>query len=225
MKGKESARRTSSVFSGACFIMVAIFAIIFRSSEAMPEDNEKSPLSPFNGEQLRKLRAGKPVCVYIENSKKEDAGYGQCSIIINAPIEKGFELLSDIENQVHYVPGKKTSKIVSRNGDKVLIENEYLFYGVTTRYHSLYTIDEKNHRLEWEIDKSWPHDLDDNSGSYQLEKLDEKTTLLTYGATKFKLGFRIPEFIKKFLLDRSLPAMAINIKKYLESKGEWRQED
>lgn len=222
MNGKENSRRASSIFSGACFIIVMILAVIFCPSEAMVEVTvNQGPLSPFNGEQLKKLRAGEPVCVYRVDSAL--AGYGQCSIILNATIEKCFKLLSKIENQVYYVPGKKKSKIIKRDEDKILVENEYIIFGVTIRYYSIYTLDQKKYRIKWEIDKSKPHDLADNSGFYQFEKIDEKTSLLTYGATKFEVGISVPEFIKKYLLDKSMPAMAINIKKYIESDGTWRQ--
>ena len=65
--------------------------------------------------------------------------------------------------------------------------------------------------------------MEDNTGFYQLEKIDEKTTLLTYGSTKLVVGFKVPEAVKNFLLGKSLPAIAINVKKYIESNGEWRQ--
>ncbi len=186
---------------------------------------ETVPLSRFNAKQLEKLKSGDPVCMITETVEEDDnsSGHGQCSIIISKPIDQCFEIMVKIDLQVHFVPNKVKSDIVSRDGDKLLIDNEYRFYGVATRYHSIYTIYEKRHLLDWEIDKSRPHDLEDNSGFYQFEKIDEKNTLLTYGATKFDVGFSVPGFIKNFLLGRSIPAMAINIKKYIESNREWRQ--
>jgi len=234
MKGKENPRMTSSTLSGVRFIIVVILAVIFCPSEAMVEakgnsgdDQKKGPLSRFNDQQLKKLRAGEPVCEYKETSGegKNSAGYGQSSIIINAPIDRCFEIFSNIENQVHYVPGKKKSKIVGEIDGKLLLDNEYNNYGITSKYHSIYIIDKKNHRLEWEIDKSRPHDLAENTGFYQFEKIDEKNTLLTYGATKIDIGFSVPNFLKKYLLGRSQTTMAINIRKYIESNGKWRQED
>ena len=234
MNENEKVRRTPRNFSRTRFILVLILAAIFCPRQAMVETKGNSgdgqangPLSRFNYQQLKKLRAGEPVCVFkVDSGESENMpGYGQCSIIFNAPIKKCFEILSNIENQVHYAPGKKKSKVVSKNGDKLLVDNEYRFYGATISYHSIYTLDEKTHRLGWEIDKSRPHDLDENSGCFQLEKIDEETTLLTYGATRFDIGFSIPKFIKESLLGRSVPAMVINIKKYIESNGEWRLEN
>lgn len=203
-------------------IVFALMALLISPNHLTGE--AKGPLSRFNNEQLKKLQAGEPVCGYL---KKEEggvaAGNGECSIIINAPIDRCFEILSKIDLQVHYVPNKIQSKIVNKSGDRLLIYNEYRFYGITVKYHSIYTIDKKNYRIEFEIDKSKPHDLDENTGFYQLEKIDEKTTLLTYGSTKLVVGFKVPEAVKKFLLGKSLPAMAMNIKKYIESNGEWRQ--
>ena len=233
MNENEKVRRTPRNFSRTRFILVLILAAIFYPRQAMVETKgnsgdgqAKGPLSRFNGQQLENLRAGEPVCVYkVDAGKKETiAGGGQCSIIINAPIEKCFQLLSNIENQVHYVPYKKKSKLVSETKGKLLIDNEYKIYGTTIKYHSIFTIYKNNYRIEWEIDKSKPHDLADISCFYQLEMIDGKTTLLTYGATKFDVGISVPEFIKNYLLGKTLPTMAINIKKYIESDGKWRQE-
>ena len=197
-------------------ILFALTALLVSPNYLAGEQD--NPLSRFDTEQLKILKAGEPVCIYEETS--EESGNGQCSIIINAPIDKCFEILLKIEDQVHWTPNKKKSKIVSRKGNKLLIDNEYKIYGVTVKYHSIYTIDEENYRLEFEIDKSRPHDLAENSGFYQLEKINEETTLTTFGATKMDVGFNVPESIKKFLLGKSLPAMAINLKKYIESNGE-----
>lgn len=206
-------------------VIIAVLIGLFLSPNHLAGE-EKGPLSRFDVEQLKKLQAGEPVCVFQEDSGKNEnaAGLGQCSIIINAPIDQGFEILSNIENQAHYVPGKKMSTIVSRNENKLGVDNEYQFDGATIRYHSIFTINKENYRIEFEIDQSRPHDLAANSGFHQLEKMDEKTILLTHGATKFELGASSPKFIKEFLLGKSLPVMAINLKKYIESNGQWRQE-
>ena len=211
-------------------VIIAVLMGLFLSPNHLAGE-EKGPLSRFDVEQLKKLQAGEPVCVYKEDSEKKEnsSGNGQCSIIINASINKCFEILMKIDRQVYWVPNKKKSTIVSSNDNKHLIDNKYVFYGITVKYHSIFTIDQKNYRIEWEIDKSRPHDLLENSGFYLLEKIDEKTALLTYGATKIDVGAglstSVPEFIKKYLLGKSLPIMAINAKKYIESNGEWRQEE
>ena len=204
-------------------IVIVLTALLISSNHLTGE--EKNPLFRFNDQQIKKLQAGEPVCKYIKTKEESSvtAGNGECSIIINAPIDRCFEILSKIDLQVHYVPNKIQSKIVNKSGDKLLIYNEYRFYGITVKYHSIFTIDKKNYRIEFEIDKSKPHDLDENTGFYQLEKIDEKTTLLTYGSTKLVVGFKVPEAVKKFLLGKSLPAMAMNIKKYIESNGKWTQ--
>jgi len=203
--------------------LIVLAALFLLPSHLTAE--EKGPLSSFNEEQLKKLKAGDPVCNY-EFDKEEDSensGNGQCSIIIIKPIDKCFEIMEKIDLQVHWVPNKKKSKIINKNENKVLIENEYEFIGFTVKYHSIYTVDEKRHRLEWKIDQTKPHDFEENSGFYQLEKIDEKTTLLTYGAYNLDVGFKVPDFVKKYLLGKSLPTMATNAKKYIESEGKWSQ--
>ncbi len=207
------------------FIFIAFMALLFSSDHLNAE--EQGPLSRFDEDQLKTLQAGEPVCVSTVTTEEgaDPAGHGQCSIIVKAPMDKCFEIMEKIDQQVHWTPYKTRSKIVSRDDNKLLIDNEYVIYGVSIEYHSIYTIIEKKHRLEFEIDKSRPHDFEENSGFYQLEKIDGDKTLLTFGAYKLDVGFSVPTFVKNFLLGRSLPTMAINAKKYIESNGEWRQED
>lgn len=204
-------------------IIIASMTMLLLPNHTAAE--QKDPLLRFDAQQLKKLKSGEPVCSFetVSGQNAKMAGNGQCSIIINTPIMKSFEILSKIENQVHYVPGKKKSAIVQKTGNKLLIDNEYVFYGKSVKYQSIYTIDEQRLRFDFEIDKSKPHDLAENSGFYLFEKIDEKTTLLTYGATKLDTGINVPDFVKSFLLGKSLPAMATNIKKYVESDGKWRQ--
>jgi hypothetical protein len=226
MNGKGSSRSTSMILSVARFIIVVILAIIFCQSEVMAEANgnsgdgqEKGPLSIFNDKQLEKLRAGEAVYEYKETSGEGEnsAGYGQASIIIDAPIDRCFEICSNLENQVHYVPGKKKSKIVGEIDGKLLLDNEINFLMNTTRYHSLYTINKDDHRLVFELDKSRPHDIVEMLGSHHFVKIDENKTLYTYGMKKLDIGISFPGFMKKYFLGRELPAMAINVKKYIES--------
>ena len=205
------------------FFIIALMALLISPNYLAGE--EKNPLSRFDAQQLKKLKAGEPVCTVKLNSEEANAtaGEGYCTIIINAPIDKCFEIIVKIDEQVYYVPNKTKSDIVSREGNRLLIDNVYRYYGTTTAYHSIYTIFDKNYRMEYEIDQSRPHDLAENSGFYQFVKIDRQNTLLTYGSTRLDVGFNVPEFVKKIMLGKSLPAMAINIKKYIESNGEWRQ--
>ena len=228
MNEKEKVRRTPRNFSRTRFILVLILAAIFCPRQAMVEtkgnsgDSEKKgPLSCFNDQQLKKLRAGEPVYEYKETSNegKTSAGYGQASIIINAPIARCYEIFSNIENQVHYVPGRKKAKIAGKIDGKLLLDIESSFYGIPCNYLSIYTIDQNNYRLDFELDKSRPHDIAEMSGFHLFEKIDEKNTLYTYGLTKLDIGVSLPKFLKNYLLGRDLPALTNNVKKYIESNG------
>lgn len=225
-------KKKTGNFSRTRFILVLVVAAIFCPGEAVAEakvnsgyGQEKGPLSSFNDQQLKKLRAGEPVYEYKDTSGevKNSAGYGQASIIINAPIARCYEIFSNIENQVHYVPGREKAKIAGKIDGKLLLDIESSFYGIPSNYRSIYTIDQNNYRLDFELDKSRPHDIAEMSGFHRFEKIDEKNTLYTYCLTKLDIGVSVPKFLKNYLLGRDLPALTNNVKKYIESNEKWRQ--
>jgi len=181
------------------------------------------PLARFSEKEREQLLRGEPVFSYV--NKSNQSGHGQASIIINAKTDVCFDIFRRLEDQHHYFPKKTKSDVIRREGNQVLLYNEFFIYIATVEYTSWYTIDKKNHRFDFEMDKSYPHNIDESAGYFVFERIDRDRTLLRYGATKLDVGVKVPEFIKEYVTSRDLPALTINVKRRIESGGKWTKED
>jgi hypothetical protein len=205
----------------SCLVVIAVFVL---SSSAFAE---KSPLDRFTPEQLKKLNAGEAVFEHKEQ-KGDDGklhGFGQSTIIINKPVKECFKIFSEYNKQHLYFPRKKNSEIVKAWENKALVKKEFDFYVTSIEYTVLYTADEKNHRVDFEMDKNYPHDIEDTAGYFVFFKIDDKRTLFTYAATKVETGVKVPGFIKDYITSKDLPTVVINVKKRVESGGKWKKDD
>ena len=188
-------------------------------SGAPPPARPPGPLARFSAEQRARLLAGEAVFEYRQTG--EGRGHGQATILINAPLETCFTIFSALDRQSQYFPRKTKSEIVERQGNRILLRNEFDFYLARIEYYSLYTVDPRRHRFDFELDQSYPHNVDESAGYFQFEAVDERRTLFTYAATKLDVGVAVPDFIKQYLTSRDLPALAVNVKKRIESGGQW----
>jgi len=201
-------------------------AILLLSISALTGEEKpagKSPLDRFSSEEQKNLLAGKPIYRFQKSADAEGkySGYGQCWAIINSPIDTCFKIFLEFEKQYQYYPRKTKSEVVNRKPNQVWLLNVFDFYLAEISYTVLYTIDPNRYRIEFQLDQNYPHNLNDTSGFFWFEKMDDQKTLFTYAAVKVDTGLKVPSFIQQYLTSRDLPAVAENVKKRIESGGKW----
>jgi len=185
------------------------------------------PLSDFNEEELETLKEGEAVYRHVEKKGEdgETKGHGESYIIINAPVDKCFSIFTEFNKQHLYFPRKTKSEVVKRLDDnRVLVHKVFEFYVVDVQYHVLYTVDKDKHRVDFEMDPEYPHDIEDTAGYFKFETIDDKSTLFTYAATKVETGLKVPGFIRNYITSKDLPAVVENVKKRIESGGTWEKD-
>jgi hypothetical protein len=203
---------------------ILTLALVFLSTAAY---GEGSPLDRFSAEERRKLEKGEPVYRHVKSEGTDGKvhGHGEAYAIMNAPVEQCWKIFTEFDKHQLYFPRKKKSEVVKSEGNKYWVYKQFEFYMVTIEYTTLYTVDEKAHRVDYDMDESYPHDLEETVGYFQFEKLDDKRTLFIYAATKVETGLKVPGFVQDYLTSRDLPAVVLNVKKRMESGGEWTKED
>lgn len=209
-------------------LSVAMFAFLFLAGTLAHSGEESgSPLSGFSKEERDKLLKGEPVYQHLkkENEKGEIEGYGQSAIIINQPADKSFQIFCEFDKHQLYFPRKKKSEVIKSWDNKALVHKVFGFYVVDVEYTVLYTVDPEKRRVDYKLDKDYPHDLEEVEGFFRFEKIDEKRTLFIYAATKVETGLKVPGFIQDYLTSRDLPQVARSVKKRVESGGKWQKED
>ncbi len=134
------------------------------------------------------------------------------SIVINAPMEKVFGVISDYESYAEFLPEVKAVKTSDRQGSEVNVHYEVDV--VKTIRYTLHMKEEKPKRISWSFVQG--ELMRDNRGSWLLKAAGEGRTEATYHI-EMVLGPLVPKAILNALLDSSLPRMLEAFRKRAES--------
>jgi coenzyme Q-binding protein COQ10 len=136
------------------------------------------------------------------------------SVVINAPIEKVFDVIADVERYPEFLPEVKSIKTSNRRGNEV--DTHYVAEVVKTIKYTVRLKEERPHRVSWTfVDGEF---MKDNKGSWELEDLGNGTTKATYNI-EVTLGALVPKTIVNALVDTSLPKLLENFKKRAEAQA------
>lgn len=124
------------------------------------------------------------------------------TIVINAPIEKVFSVVSDLESYPKFLPEVKKIHITRESPDTVVADYEVDM--VKRVKYTLRLKSEAPRRLSW----TWVRGefMKDNQGSWALEPLSPTQTQVTY-TIEVTLGALVPKSMVNALVDTQLPKM------------------
>jgi hypothetical protein len=211
------------------FLILAALLVCTRlaGETAGEQTGPGSVLDRLTKEQRQKLLSGQEVYEPRLEDRSVSGGEKTFSaaamIMINAPVEQCFKMFCDFGKQAQFFPAITTSKVMSKSENRVVIFKELDYTVIKIKYTHILTIDPKNHRVDFETDPKGENDVNYSRGYFQFEKIDDNRTLFTYGLTKLDPGIKVPQFIQDYMSSRDLPKMAVNLKKWIESGGEWKK--
>jgi|YelNatPaOPRAMG01_1025707.scaffolds.fasta_scaffold132013_1 uncharacterized protein YndB with AHSA1/START domain len=200
-----------------------LLVLVLMAGAGRAFSEEWNKLSPLEKEKLQK---GEVIYKSVKTADAEGkiSGYGQSMAIIKSPIDKCWQIFTQFDKQAEYFPRKTVSQVIEQKPGFALVQKEFKFFGVRVRYVNQYKIDEKNYRIDFEMDKSKPHDIKDTAGFFLFEKLGSNQTLFVYGVTRTDTGIAMPGFVQEYIAKRDLPAVAENVRKRIESGGAWKKD-
>ncbi|MCE9673468.1 SRPBCC family protein [Myxococcus stipitatus] len=134
------------------------------------------------------------------------------TIVINAPVEKVFDVISNFERYPEFLPEVKEIRTSNRKGDTVDVH--YKVDVVKTIRYTIRAVQERPRRLAWTYVEG--EVMKDNKGSWLLEPEGEGKTRATYNV-EMALGALVPKAIVNALVDTSLPKMLEAFKRRAES--------
>ncbi len=216
-------------FSGFCrgLILLALISAATLSAESPASKSpSEAALARFSPEQRKQLLAGEGVyepALKYKGKAGEPSFTAAAMIIINAPVEQCFKMFCDFDKQSQFFPAITKSEVRSHEGNRVVIYKELDYRVLVIRYTHILTIDPEKHRVDFVTDPSGANDVKFSQGFFQFEKIDDRSTLFTYGLVRLEPGIKIPEFIQKYMASRDMPKMSVNLKKWIESGGKWRK--
>lgn len=216
---------TMTKYCSISMLFLILAALTFVSAEV----KDKSPLDRFSREQKEKLLKGLVVYQYTayeeEERNKQGLGFGQAHIIVNKPIDVCWSTMTNFAKKKEYFPRVAASDVVKKQDNKIWVR-EVLDFGIAKiEYVMLENLDPPKYRVDYNIDFNYKHDLKDSYGFWYWEKIDDQTSLLNYAVAKVDVGIPVPQYIVKALSSRDLPGVVENVKKRIESNGNWKKDE
>ncbi len=133
------------------------------------------------------------------------------SIVINAPMEKVFGVITDYEKYSEFLPEVKKIRLGTRKGNEVEVHYEAEI--VKTIKYSLRLKEEKPSKVSWTFIEG--EFMKDNKGGWVLEDLGGGKTKATY-SIEVAVGMLVPKTIITALIDTQLPKTLEAFKKRSE---------
>ncbi|MBU1168853.1 MAG: hypothetical protein KKD44_04725 [Proteobacteria bacterium] len=194
--------------------------------QAFPDELRKSLLlQPFTDKQKEQLLKGDVVFTYVqtEDSEKSMAGNGVAYVLIHHSAKDCYDLFTIFDTQYLYMPHVVKSDVLKTEADKITIFKKLDFLLVNIRYTHILTKQPDELRVDFVTDPTGENTIKFNKGYFQFQEVSTDCALFTFFLEKVDTGFRIPNFLKKFLIARDLPGVAENVKKRMESGGTWQK--
>jgi len=135
------------------------------------------------------------------------------AILIEAPIEKVFGIITDYEKYVEFLPEVKRIQISARSGNQVEVQHEVAMIA-TVRY-TLRLTEDKPSRVSWSLVKG--EFMRQNQGSWLLEAQGDGRTQATY-SIEMTFGPLVPRAVVNALVETSLPKMLSAFKARAEAQ-------
>ena len=133
------------------------------------------------------------------------------SIVINAPPDKVFDVITDYEKYGQFLSEVKKVSASDRQGNQVTLNYEIDL--VKTIRYSIRVTEERPKKMSWTFIKG--EVMKDNKGSWVLEPEGEGKTRATY-TVEVAVGPLVPKAIINGLVDQSLPKMMDAFKRRAE---------
>lgn len=135
------------------------------------------------------------------------------SIVINAPLEKVFALITDYERYKDFLPEVRAVRVLDRSGGTVTVQYEA---DVVKRIkYTLRHTATPPSKVAWSFVEG--EVMKDNQGSWLLEPAGEGKTKATY-TVEIALGPLVPKAIINTLVETSLPKLLENFKQAAERR-------
>jgi ribosome-associated toxin RatA of RatAB toxin-antitoxin module len=134
------------------------------------------------------------------------------TIIINAPMEKVFDIITQYEKYREFLSEVKEVRTSGRQGNEVNVH--YKVDVMKTIQYTIRAKEERPTKMSWTFVEG--EFMKDNKGSWLLEPAGEGQTRATY-TVEMALGALVPKSIVNALVETSLPKMLEAFKRRAET--------
>ncbi len=143
----------------------------------------------------------------------------KAEFLARVPVRKAWDDITDLEGLPEYLPGCTESRIIRRQGNRVIVKQRYSrMLGIFNQEITLvYTLDPQDRSLRWHLQEG---PFSENTGSIRLEPVDEQTTGITY-SFYYRPHSLVTDYLPQdtwihMLRSKELPLIAEALKKAVE---------
>jgi ribosome-associated toxin RatA of RatAB toxin-antitoxin module len=199
-------KRRCSLLRSISFILILMFVGGF--SIAVSGKNEAD--LPFSESQLSQLKDGE-IPVYVRRTEGQQKGMVEALILIDAPVETIWKIMTDCSGAPTFVPGLKDCRILDSGENWEIIRHEvkwvWFFPRFSYVFRATYQI---NKRIDFVKIKG---DLREMKGGWCLFPLDEASGTIVRYEVYLDPSFFIPQWLVERSLMTDLPDMLAALRK------------
>lgn len=135
------------------------------------------------------------------------------SIVINAPMDKCFAVIADVERYPEFLPEVKEIKVSNKKGNE--LDAHYKAEVIKVIKYTVHLKLEAPNKISWTfVDGEF---MKDNKGGWVLEDAGGGQTKATY-TVEISVGPLVPKAVLTPLTETQLPKLLENFKKRIEAQ-------
>lgn len=156
----------------------------------------------YSESELRQLANGK-VLVSIHRAESASRGRVEATILINAPVEQVWQVITNCEEVPSFLPRIKSCRILAKGANWEIIRHEVKWMWLMPE---LYYVFKATYTTNKRIEVSRVYgDLRELHGTWRLTRLDEGHKTIVNYSIFLDLGFFVPQWMVHRSLKRELP--------------------
>ena len=185
-------------------VILFIFILIFVSWSSIAISGENEDYFAFNKAQLSQLKDGN-ILVYVQRSEGQQKGMVEALVLIDAPVETIWKMMTDCPGTPTFMPGLKACKVLDSGKNWEIIRHEVKWIWFFPRISYVFRADYKiNRRIDFVRIKG---DLREMRGGWRLFPLNEASQTIVRYEVYLDPSFFIPQWLVERSLMTDLPDM------------------
>lgn len=202
--------KNKGVLEGIFYVLILLFTSGF--SNAISDENQTA--LALNESQISQMKGGK-ILVNAKGTDGQQKGMVEALVLIDAPAEIIWKIMTDCPGAPSFVPGLKDCRILDSGKNWEIIRHEvkwiWFFPRITYVFRAEYQM---NRQIDFVKIKG---DLREMKGSWRLFPIDDSGQTIVRYEVYLDPSFFIPQWLVKRILMSDLPEMLAALRKKVQS--------
>ena len=211
-------------YTRECLIRSFIFVvpILWCAIATMTPPTGAEAASHLDESQLLELKKGE-ILVQVRQSDRQNKGWVEAMVLIDAPPETLWSIMTDCGEAPAFVPGLKECEVLDSGQNWDIIRHNVKWIWFLPKVSYVFRAEYKKHRR---IDFARIRgDLREMKGAWHLNPLDHGVQTLLRYEVYLDPGLVVPKWLVRQSLKKSLPALLAALRRQAENSDSGRDPD